>query len=43
MEKLGGGGHLSVAGAQLEDKSLEEATKMLQKAIDEFLEEGEEE
>jgi c-di-AMP phosphodiesterase-like protein len=43
MEKLGGGGHLSVAGAQLEDISLEEAKKMLQKAIDEFLEEGEEE
>ncbi len=43
MEKLGGGGHLSVAGAQLENISLDEAVIVLQKAIDEFLEEGVEE
>ncbi len=43
MEKLGGGGHLSVAGAQLKNCSLDEAEIMLKRSIDEFLEEGEEE
>ncbi len=43
MEKLGGGGHLSVAGAQLKNCSLDEAEIMLKRSIDAFLEEGEEE
>lgn len=43
MEKLGGGGHLSVAGAQLTDTSVGEAIEKLKATIDEFLEEGEEE
>ncbi len=34
MEKLGGGGHLTMAGAQLRDKSLEEAQAMIFEAID---------
>ncbi len=38
LEKLGGGGHLAMAGAQLEDVSLEEAKQMLLKAIDEYME-----
>jgi c-di-AMP phosphodiesterase-like protein len=41
MEKLGGGGHLSVAGAQIDNKKLDEAIILLKKTIDEFLEEGE--
>ncbi len=43
MEKLGGGGHLSVAGAQLADTTIDEALVKLKQTIDEFLEEGEEE
>ena len=39
MEKLGGGGHLNVAGAQLR-KSVDEAMKMLKDVIDEKYEEG---
>ena len=35
MEKLGGGGHHSMAGAQLKDVSLEEAKEMLINAIEE--------
>ena len=33
MEELGGGGHLSMAGAQLKGVSLEEAKEMVLKAI----------
>lgn len=36
MEKLGGGGHMTMAAAQLEDISLEEAEEKLKGAIDEF-------
>lgn len=42
LEKLGGGGHLTVAGAQIEDTSIEETKELLEKAIREYLEEGEE-
>ncbi|MGN0171001.1 MAG: DHH family phosphoesterase [Lachnospiraceae bacterium] len=41
MERLGGGGHLNVAGAQLVGVSLEEAKKQLQDTLDEMIEEGE--
>ncbi len=37
LEKLGGGGHLSVAGAQLTDVTLEEAQDKLKQMIDEYL------
>lgn len=40
MEKLGGGGHLNVAGAQLTDCSILQAKKMIQNTIDEMLKEG---
>ena len=43
LEKLGGGGHMTVAGAQIEDTTLEEARAKLEKAIEEYFEEGEEE
>lgn len=41
LEKLGGGGHLTIAGAQLEGIDMEEAKEQLQDALMEYLEEGE--
>jgi len=41
LEKLGGGGHLTVAGAQLSNVTLEEAIAMVKNAIEEYLKEGE--
>ena len=41
LEKLGGGGHLTVAGAQLKDVTTNEAKNMLINVIEEYLEEGE--
>ncbi|WP_193708298.1 DHH family phosphoesterase [Alkalibaculum sporogenes] len=41
LEKLGGGGHLSVAGAQLENVSNEEAKIMLKQEIKDYIREGE--
>lgn len=41
LEKLGGGGHLTVAGAQLNGIGPEEAFEELRKAIEEYMEEGE--
>lgn len=40
MERVGGGGHLNVAGAQLTDCTIREAKKIIQDTIDEMLEEG---
>ncbi len=40
LEKLGGGGHIGVAGAQLENVTLEEAKKILLEKIDEYFAEG---
>ncbi len=37
MEKLGGGGHLTMAGAQLPGCTMEEAKEKLTRAIDEYL------
>ena len=39
MEKLGGGGHLTVSGAQLKECTLEEADKKIRNAIEQYLEE----
>ncbi|MDO5382514.1 MAG: DHH family phosphoesterase [Eubacteriales bacterium] len=41
MEKLGGGGHMSIAGAQLKDMSIEDAIKVVKQTIDSMLAEGE--
>lgn len=41
MEKLGGGGHLTVAGAQLENSSIEAAKERLEAVLHEFLKEEE--
>ena len=39
MEKLGGGGHLGIAGAQIKDISIENAKVLLKQKIDEYFEE----
>jgi len=39
LEKLGGGGHLSVAGAQLENESVYSAKRILKEAIEEYFKE----
>ncbi|NLM49121.1 MAG: phosphoesterase [Epulopiscium sp.] len=41
MEKLGGGGHMTVAGAQLKESSIEDVLQKLKSTIDDYLEEGE--
>ena len=40
LEKLGGGGHITLAGAQVEGKSPEEVKQDLLEAIDEYFEES---
>jgi c-di-AMP phosphodiesterase-like protein len=40
MERLGGGGHLNVAGAQLTGYTIEEAKKAIQQTLDEMLRDG---
>ncbi len=40
LEKIGGGGHMTVAGAQLSGCTLEDATDQLLKAIKDYFEEG---
>lgn len=40
LEKIGGGGHLNMAGAQVDTEDLDEAEKILIEAIDEYLEEN---
>ncbi len=40
MERLGGGGHLNVAGAQLKDCTVEEAKRRIQETLDQMIEEG---
>ena len=40
MERLGGGGHMTIAGAQLKGVALAEAYEMLKNTLDKMLEEG---
>ena len=40
MEQMGGGGHMSIAGAQLENVTLEDAKEQLKTTIKRMLEEG---
>ncbi len=40
-EKMGGGGHLNMAGAQLTGMTIEEAIGLIKNKIDEYLKEGE--
>ena len=37
MEKLGGGGHMTIAGAQLTNSDLQSATELLTRAVDECI------
>ena len=39
MEKLGGGGHIDIAGAQLKNTSIEEAYKKVNDIIEQYLRE----
>ena len=41
MEKLGGGGHLNIAGAQMEGKTIEETMEILKNTIQQMQKEGE--
>ncbi len=41
MEKFGGGGHMNIAGAQLEGKSMDEAISSLKETLDAMEKEGE--
>lgn len=41
MERLGGGGHLNVAGAQIENSSSEEVKRRIEDILDALIEEGE--
>ena len=40
MERLGGGGHMTIAGAQLREVNPDEAKMILQKTIDTMIQEG---
>ena len=40
MERVGGGGHLNVAGAQLTNCTIQEAKRIIQATIDEMIKEG---
>lgn len=40
MEKIGGGGHIDIAGAQIKDMSLSQAYNMVKEIIGEYLKEG---
>ena len=41
MERLGGGGHMNIAGTQLKDMTLDEAKELLKTTIEEMAKEGE--
>ena len=41
MERMGGGGHLNIAGAQIEDGSLEEGIATIKRTLDAMIAEGE--
>ena len=40
MERVGGGGHLNVAGAQIKDSTIVQAKHMIKETLDEMLKEG---
>lgn len=41
VEKIGGGGHINAAGAQLSDETIESATEKIEAIIDDMIEKGE--
>ncbi len=40
MERLGGGGHMTIAGAQLKDMDIDEAIKLVKSTLDDMIQEG---
>ena len=40
MEKLGGGGHMTIAGAQLRDCTIDQAIQTIKNTIDAMIQEG---
>ncbi len=40
MERLGGGGHLTVAGVQLKEMELDQALQLLEETLNQYIEEG---
>ena len=40
MERMGGGGHLNIAGAQLKDYTVNEAIDYLKQTLQEMIDEG---
>ena len=41
MERMGGGGHLNIAGCQMENISIDDAVAVLKRTLDKMIEEGE--
>lgn len=41
MERMGGGGHLNIAGCQMENTSVDEGIRILKRTLDRMIEEGE--
>ena len=41
MERLGGGGHINMAGAQLQDMDMDQAKERVRQEIDRMIQEGE--
>ena len=41
MERLGGGGHLNVAGAQIENSTVDEVKRKIEDILDMMIDEGE--
>jgi c-di-AMP phosphodiesterase-like protein len=40
MERIGGGGHLNIAGAQIEDKTVDDTKQLLKDVLDRMIEDG---
>ena len=40
LEKLGGGGHMTVAGAQMKDTTIDQAVQLVQSAVNEYIKEN---
>ena len=40
MEQMGGGGHMNIAGAQMEDTTMEAAVLVIKNTLDRMLQEG---
>ena len=41
MERMGGGGHMNIAGCQMEEMTIPEAIGVLKHTLDQMIEEGE--